>query len=318
MTHAATLLSLLLVAPLPGNPSLSTHVAAGPRLTVGDRFDVTLVLENTTGALVTGPLADSTGAFVVAGEDRKSARRAGHTQVTYKLSVAGFRPGTHRLPVFTFLLTGPRTDTLRSEPATVTIASVLPEKMSEVNALKAPERFPNYLLWIIPGALVLLAALVWFGRRLYRRLRENLERVEAPLPPWDEALRSLDGMPWREWLEAGQFKRYYYALSEILKRYIERRFEFQAAEQTTTEVLAAMRLHRTPMRVEIARFFLRSDLVKYSKVIPPNEEARAAIDQVREFVTRTRPAEPLPAAPAGPAAVATATGAAVERRVEGT
>lgn len=311
MTPAATtLLTLLLAAPLPGGPSLSTRVTAGPRLTVGDRFDVTLVLENTTGALVTGPLADSTGAFVVAGENRKSARRSGHTQVTYKLSVAGFKPGTHRLPVFTFLLTaGPRTDTLRSEAAPVTIASVLPGKMSEINGLKAAERFPNYLLWILPAALVLLAALAWLGRRLYRRLRENLERVEAPLPPWDEALRSLDDMPWRDWLEAGQYKRYYYALSEVLKRYIERRFEFQAAEQTTTEVLAAMRLHRTPMRDEITRFFLRSDLVKYSKVIPSGDEARAAIDQVREFVTRTRPAEP---APAGAAAVA-----AEERRAEG-
>ena len=122
--------------------------------------------------------------------------------------------------------------------------------------------------------------------------------------------RSLDGLPWREWLEAGHFKRYYYALSEILKRYIERRFEFQAAEQTTTEVLAAMRLHRTPMRDDIAGFFLRSDLVKYSRVIPPDEEARAAIDQVREFVTRTRPADPVPAVPA--------TGAADVRRAEGT
>jgi hypothetical protein len=307
---AATLLTLLLVGPLPGRPSLSTHVSAGPRLTVGDRFEVALVLENTTGALVTGPLADSTGAFVVAGEDRKSARRAGHTQVTYKLSVAGFKPGTHRLPVFTFLLTaGQRTDTLRSEPVPVTLASVLPGKMTDVNALKPPERFPNYLLWVIPGALVLLAVLAWLGRRLYRRLRENLERVEAPLPPWDEALRALDGTPWREWLEAGHHKRYYYALSEILKRYIERRFEFQAAEQTTTEVLAAMRLHRTPMRDEIARFFLRSDLVKYSKVIPAGDEARAAVDQVREFVTRTRPVEPAP--------VATAAGAADERRAEG-
>jgi hypothetical protein len=313
MTHAATtLLTLLLVAPLPGRPSLSTHVSAGPRLTVGDRFDVTLVLENTTGALVTGPLADSTGAFVVAGETRHSVRRAGHSQLTCRLSMAGFRPGTHRLPAFTFLLaTGPRTDTLRSEPAAVTIASVLPEKMSDVHALKPAERFPNVLLWIVPGALAALAALAWLGRRLYRRLRADIERVEAPLPPWEEAFRSLDGMPWREWLDAGHHKRYYYALSEILKRYIERRFEFQAAEQTTTEVLAAMRLHRTPMRDDIARFFLRSDLVKYSKVLPPEEEARGAIDQVREFVTRTRPVEPAPADPAS------AAGAGDARRAEG-
>jgi len=106
-------------------------------------------------------------------------------------------------------------------------------------------------------------------------------------------------MPWREWLEAGQVKRYYYALSEVLKRYIERRFEFHAAEQTTTEVLAAMRLNKTPMRDDIGRFFTRSDLVKYSKAVPPEDEARSAIDEVRELVIKTMPQQPIPALAAG-------------------
>ncbi|HEY6867852.1 MAG TPA: hypothetical protein VI792_11380, partial [Candidatus Eisenbacteria bacterium] len=147
-----------------------------------------------------------------------------------------------------------------------------------------------------------LAVLAVLGRRLYRRLRAGAEAAAPALPPWEEALGALDRLPWREWLAAGQAKRFYYALSEILKRYMERRFGFDAVEQTTTEILATMRAERIPMREEIARFFARGDHVKYAKLVPPAEESESAIAQVREFVTRTRPQEPAPEAVARPAA----------------
>jgi hypothetical protein len=60
-------------------------------------------------------------------------------------------------------------------------------------------------------------------------------------------------------------------------------------------MLASMRAHKTPMRDEVARFFSRSDLVKYAKSVPSLEEAGAAIEQVREFVDKTKPLEAVPA-----------------------
>ena len=193
---------------------------------------------------------------------------------------------------------------LKSDTASVTIGSVMQKEMKDINGLAPPETFPNLLLWIIPAALLLLALLTWFGLALIRRLRKIHEQALAPALPWDEALEALEALPWREWLLEGQVKRYYYALSEVLKRYIERRFEFDAAEQTTTEMLASMRAYKTPMRDEVARFFSRSDLVKYAKAIPATDEAERAIEQVREFVLKTRPVEPEPAGAGAPAAAA--------------
>jgi len=318
----AALLSLLLLsAPAHGAPSatsqgpvpgaratLTTRLAQPPRLTVGDRFDVTLTVTAPNHSLVTGPLTDSTGVFVVAREQRRTAIRAGHDQTTYRLSLAGFRAGRHALPVFVFLVQGGSTiDTLKSDTASVTLTSVLPATMQDIHPLAPAEAFPNHLLWIIPLGLALLAALALIGHRLYRRLRRIQSLGAAPLPPWEEALAALEAMPWREWLAAGQVKRYYYALSQVLKRYMERRFGFDAVEQTTTEILHSMRAHRTPMRDEIARFFTRYDVVKYAKWEPPPDEAEAAIAQVREFVVKTRPEEPASAA-AGAAAGGGASG----------
>ena len=181
----------------------------------------------------------------------------------------------------------------------VTVASVLPRGMKDINDLKPAETFPNLWLWIVPGILLLAAGLFYAGVRLVRRLRRIRELAGSPLPPWEQALAALDELPWQEWLTAGQFKRFYYALSQVLKRYIERRFEFNAVEQTTTEILASMRTHRTPMRDEVGLFLTRSDFVKYAKTVPPDEEARSAIMQVRDFVMKTKPSVPVPS-PAQP------------------
>jgi hypothetical protein len=305
-----SLLLALVAAVAPVRSAVTQQLTLPPRLTVGDRFEVRLDVTSPPRSLVTGPLADSAGAFVVVGEQRTTRIRADRDESTYRLRVAGFKPGRQRLPRFVFLVaSGARSDTLRTDTASVTIASVLPAKMQDIHGLAPPETFPNRWLWIVPVAVLLLAALAWLARRLLRRYQTLRELIAAPLPPWEEALAALDAAQWREWLETGQVKRWSYTLSQILKHYLERRFEFDAVEQTTTELLASMRTRRIPMREELARFFTWLDLVKYAKSVPPAGEAEAAIAQVREFVRKTTPAPAEPAVATGPAAPGAAAAA---------
>jgi len=284
-------------------PTIECRLSTRPKLTVGDRFLLTCSITTDGPALVTGPLADSMGVFMIAMVKEKTHKHGSQHVSTYDISLAGFAPGAHALPVFAFLVGGEaHVDTLKTDTASVAIASVMPPDLKDVRGLAPPESFPNYALWLIPAALALLAALAFFGRRLWRRLRRLQELAAPPLPPWEEALLALDAIPADEWLAAGDLKRYYYALSEILKRYIERRFEFGAVEQTTSELLASMRFYKTPMREQVALFFERSDLVKYAKSAPTREQSEAAMSDVRDYVMKTQPAEPAPAAPpaAGP------------------
>ncbi len=278
--------------------SITTRSALPSKLTVGDPFEVTYVVTSAHPSILTGPLADSLGPFLLVEEHRANAQRGERDESTYRMKVAAFRPGRWTLPALHFLVThGQRSDTLTGDTVSVQVASVLPADMKDIRPLKPAEGFPNPWAWILPLAVVILGLLALFGRRLWERLRHSEALAPPPLPAWEEALAELDALPWREWLAAGQSKRFYYSLSEILKRYLERRFAFDAVEQTTTELLASMRAQRLPMREEITRFFARCDLVKYAKTEPPNEEWESAIAQVRDFVNRTRPA-PEPATPA--------------------
>jgi hypothetical protein len=292
MTLAATLVVVLLGVPFAGRPAVETRFSPPAKLTVGDRFDVTFVVRAGRPSLVTGPLPDSLGPCLIVDERHRTDRRREFDETSYRVSFACFAPGRHRLPPLAFLVTsGQKTDTLRSDTVAVSVASVLPAGMKDIHGLKPPEAFPNYALWLVPAVLLALLALGLLARRLLRRLRTLAEAGRPLLPPWEEALNALDALPWREWLAEGEV-------------------EFDAVEQTTTELLASMRRLRLPMREDIGRFFARYDLVKYAKWVPPAEESEQALGQVREFVLRTRPAEPAPEAAAATPARASSSGAA--------
>ena len=110
---------------------------------------------------------------------------------------AWFKAGRHPLPRFVFLVqSGAVIDTLTSDTTSVTITSVLPATMQDIHPLAPPEAFPNLLLWIIPLGLALLAALIWLGLRLWRRLRGlrdllqlRLLALENPLGQMTHLLR---------------------------------------------------------------------------------------------------------------------------------
>ncbi len=260
------------------------------RLTVGDQFVVTLRLEADNDARISGPLADSLGTFMVVGQKEKTRAHRGRNQHFYDLKLAGFKPGTFVLPSFVFLVAqGDKIDTLRSDTLKVVISSVLPDKMQDIHDLKAAEAFPNHWLWLVPAAILLLAALAWLGYRLYLRYLRYREQLLAPLPAWEEALKALDSIPVAEWLDRGQIKRYYYTLSEITKRYVERRFGFSALEQTTTEIAQNLKSGKAPHREGFVSFLSRADMVKYAKIVPPRAEMEKAVEIVRGLVDKTTP-----------------------------
>jgi hypothetical protein len=181
--------------------------------------------------------------------------------------------------------------------------------ITDIHDIKPALAMGHDLRWLYWSLAILaflaLAALAW--RRWQKRGKPAAtESAPPPLPPDAEALQLLDALAADDHLDTKQF---YFRLSAVVRRYIERRFDIPAAEMTTEELLP--RVDRLPLEPELAQnlktFCRAADPVKFAGT--PAEPGRMAHDLAfaRDLVSRTSvPAEPtadkagenLPPAPA--------------------
>ena len=143
---------------------------------------------------------------------------------------------------------------------------------------------------------VALASVLLFLFFTWRR-RERPVVLPPPPPPHERALADLHGLAREreELIEADRYQDYYLRLTEIAKRYLGARFGFEALDRTTEEIqdlLGRGAVNIAPLDPKQVIAFLQDcDLVKFARLAPPEDEAREALQVVREMVERSRPRE---------------------------
>lgn len=263
------------------------------QLTVGDRFAVEYTVRRHREHRVSPLLTPSTDQFTILNQNKVTRYQGDTVLEVYRLEMACFATGTVKLPPMLVTWTsGGSVWAAQSDSLPVEITSVLPEKMTDINELKPQVAVPNLLPLVVAGSCLLAAGLGYLGWRLWRRLRRQQDRVLPPVPAWDEALAALAALPVEEWVEKGLVKRLYYSLSEIIKRYLTRRFGFAAIDQTTTEIVRELKLTKAPARDRFAEFLYSADMVKYAKHQPPNP--KLAVETAVSLVKETIPAPEIP------------------------
>lgn len=110
------------------------------------------------------------------------------------------------------------------------------------------------------------------------------------LSPYDEAIVSINALETQQL----DFHPFYTELSNIVRRYIERRFHIYARRQTTREFLNLAKQH--PMfeqvdRRSLATFLTSADLVKFARHIPSESAKGDALKQAITFVEHSRETE---------------------------
>src|ERR1044071_6158752 len=211
--------------------------------------------------------------------------------VTYKqrLLITGFDSGVFVIPSFVFPVIpnsgtayAIQTDSFPLLVQTVAVDTTKPFKgIKDIIPVKTS--WLDYI-WYILGALVFLILLtvviIYFIRN-----KKVAAPPTAPPPPketlQEQALSMLADLERKQLWQGDKVKEYYVELTDILRGYIEARFNTPAMELTTDELLESARLHREMRRHTelLSTILYTADLAKFAKAQPLPHEHTAAMEQ---------------------------------------
>jgi hypothetical protein len=232
----------------------------------------------------------------------------------YGFTLAVFEPGRHAIPNFElpYVDVQGREYTVPAKGGVVICNSVL-ANVAEPQLKPPPgptplileDRRPLYAAGVL--GVVIFAGLVAFGMGRFLGGRAPEEPPPPPIPAEVIALGRLQTLRARNLPRQGLVKEFYLELSHILREYFGNRFQIPALEMTTGELLGHLteaRLHGVRKAV-IERFLGESDLVKFAKYLPTDEEVADVFLAAEDIVFRTTPRR---ATPSPDAAAAESTG----------
>jgi len=169
------------------------------------------------------------------------------------------------------------------------------DEARELKDIKYPIYFPfDYVFFISMGlVIILVGVLIYLAYKLWKRRQERGYIFSPPAPPrpaHEIALQALDELFHSDWLANKQYKAFFSRLSEIIRLYLEGRYFFAAMEQTTTDILSIMPRHESDALLlsKLDSILHLSDLVKFAKYIPDQDEIDSVKTQSLEFIEQSK------------------------------
>lgn len=207
--------------------------------------------------------------------------RRGQNRVeeTFRMTLLVFGTGQLQVPPIPVRYTDAsgKPGQVSSEPVKVTVLSVgkkITDK-DDIRPIKGPAASDLTRFWTGIGALLAGALAVFLLVRLILRFVRSRENAESRKPAPVRARIELERLKDRGLLEEKNYREYYAGLSDILRRYLERRFGFKALDETSAEILKSLERPDVPgeARRDAARILKDCDLVKFAKTVPSYELA---------------------------------------------
>ena len=226
----------------------------------------------------------------------------GKQTITNKITIAIYNAGVFSIP-------GPKVvgqediETLPSESDILLVS--LPEKLMKqdtvtFNPIKdimhEEADITDYLIYvyIFLALLVMVAIGYYFFRLKKKKEAETIPVFELPvLPAHEKALLALKSLSEQQLWQKGLIKEYQSGLTEIIRTYLEERYQIKALEMTTDEISMALSEagFNTKYIIDLKEILQIADLVKFAKATPQENIHSIFMDRAVEFVENTKEAE---------------------------
>ena len=221
---------------------------------------------------------------------------------TYQYRLEPFLSGTFPIPAFKFEFydvnnPGEKHYELETEPIDIEVASLLGEqranlKISDIEGVvNMPEKASYLWVWLLSAVAIIAVAVSVI---VYLKRKHVQELVRIFKPAHEIAYERLRILVSKNLIEDGKIKEFYEGISDILRHYIEHRFDLRAPERTTEEFLYEIQYTNVLSKSDkasLGEFLTHCDMVKFAKFNPTQEQIQTTFDLVKGFIEKTKSEE---------------------------
>ena len=222
--------------------------------------------------------------------------------VTYKqtLNISCYDSGSFVVPplVFSYTMPGDTTKLLvNTLPIVINITTVPVDTTKAIKDIKAPLREPitlrEILIYgsIVLGSLLLIGLIIFIIWKIRRKEKIINLQFRTKMPPHEKALKELEKLRNEKLWQSGKVKEFHSVLTDILRVYIEARFETIAMEMTTYDIITSLKIKTIEVEElkRLEQILTLADMVKFAKYNPLPDEHDTSLKNAVAFVEKTIP-----------------------------
>jgi len=221
-------------------------------------------------------------------------------------TITSFDQGTYTIPSYNI---GSAAGVLTTPQLTLMVQTIKVDTTKAIYDIKQPITVSyTFLDWFLAHSWVLSLAIALIGGGiilyLYFKNRtkevKEIKVIEPAVPAHVMALTKLQQLRERKLWQQEAVKEYHSELTDILREYLEKRYEIKTHERTTEEIIASLKhmAISNEYRVKLNEVLTLADLVKFAKAKPLPVDNELTMENAIAFVSKTQETAQLPQQPA--------------------
>jgi len=216
-----------------------------------------------------------------------------------RLTLTSFDSGYFEIPSYTFRFrhendsTNFESNTLRHF---IRVYTPVVDTSQAFKAVKGPigepYTFREMLPWILLGLLIIGAVVfvLWYIRKRKKKKPLFSKKSKPELPAHIIAIQKLEEVRLAKVWQAGRIKVYHTQLTDIIREYMEKRYQFDAPEMTSDEIFEQLDQKdiNNEVSAKLKSALKLADLVKFAKAKPTPLENDLSLNHCIDFVNETK------------------------------
>ena len=195
--------------------------------------------------------------------------------------------GTYYIPSINF------SKNIQSEKIILNVKTININKDDQLKDIKDPFGAPLSWQEIWPWILIIIilfTTILLIRKYISKKKKLITNNLPKKITPCHIiALNELNMLEKKQLWENGFVKDYYSEISEILRRYLEKRFQFIALEITTEEIIKELNNKIKNITLEEVSILLkRADLAKFAKSKPNKSDNIESLSMAKKIIEKTK------------------------------